>query len=172
LEADADGECKVSKLNNKANDERYTQTDFRYSLGKLQEESGLFDKLALLVTDTRSIDDLARKRTAKTNVVVSIWIRPTISFSPKCTGETSLKKFSDIAGGLSSANASDDYSAADNTIILGWICVCFAVLCSIPTIFYGALEITRGGKPALVIPLVAGCLVPLGMVIGMLITSG
>jgi len=103
------------------------------------------------------------------NVEVSIWIRPTIGYSAKCTGETGIDKFSNIVEGLSSENAGDDSSAAGNTLILGWVGVVFACCCSIPTIYCG---LKQRESWTLLGPLCCGFCVPLGMVIGMIVTSG
>lgn len=45
LEKDKDGKCDESLITKQFLDERYIQTAFRYDLGKLQEEMGVFDRL-------------------------------------------------------------------------------------------------------------------------------
>jgi hypothetical protein len=120
LEVAKESVCKASLLNNLLTDDRYTQTDFRYNLGELHDEMGVFSTMKDVIGNEnlrypeaalKSVVELKRER-MNSNVEVSIWIRPTIGYSAKCTGETGIDKFSKIVQGFNSENAGDDSSAA------------------------------------------------------------
>lgn len=91
LEKERKEECKESKLNLKKYDTRYRETGFKYNIGQMHDEMGVFLELGRHPFNVRGLRD--KRRRSGDNL--SIFIRPTIPYSISCDGEKSRKSFLD-----------------------------------------------------------------------------
>lgn len=127
---------------------------------------GVFDKLGKHPFDYKRL----RIDRLRSKAQLSIWIRPTISFNLKCSGNDKLNRasFLEITSGLPKGKLNEEKGKAHMTVILADTCLGLAILFSMFIIVCG---LKKRGRWYLWIPIFLGYAVPFGLLIACIFTS-